>query len=621
MAEKTEAKGTKRQGWKKPRANAKKTTNMTKKEKEPSALAQEQKSKKAKAQKPKSAQGKSQKKKNTKKKPNPVVKIFSLGGLNEIGKNITVLECENDIIIVDCGIGFPDDDMLGVDLVIPDFTYLINNVDKIRGVFITHGHEDHIGSLPYLLRAMNVPVYGTRLSLGIVENKLAEHKLLQSAKLNTVRAGDKVSAGCFKIEFIRVNHSIADACALAITTPQGLILHTGDFKLDVTPIDGEMMDIVRLGQLGADGVRMLLCESTNVERAGYTPSEKRVGFSLEKILDSYSDKRIIIATFASNVHRVQQIIDASVNHGRKVAVTGRSMINVVNAAVRLGYMNVPEGALIDIDDIKKYPPEKITIVTTGSQGEPMSALYRMAFSDHDKVVLSDKDLVVLSSSAIPGNEPLVGKIVNEMYRRGVNVYHDSSVEVHVSGHACQEELKLMHALTKPKYFMPVHGEYRHLIRHKELAESMGMSADRIFVSDIGKVIELSDDGAKFNGTVQAGKVLIDGSGIGDVGNIVLRDRKNLAENGLIIAVATVSLEEGILMSGPEIISRGFVYVRESEELMNGTKDIATRVLIDALDDGVREWNELKTILKNAITKYIFAKTKRKPVILPILLNI
>ena len=621
MAEKTEAKGTKRQGWKKPRANAKKTTNMTKKEKEPSALAQEQKSKKTKVQKPKSAQGKNQKKKNTKKKPNPVVKIFSLGGLNEIGKNITVLECENDIIIVDCGIGFPDDDMLGVDLVIPDFTYLINNVDKIRGVFITHGHEDHIGSLPYLLRAMNVPVYGTRLSIGIVENKLAEHKLLQSAKLNTVRAGDKVSAGCFKIEFIRVNHSIADACALAITTPQGLILHTGDFKLDVTPIDGEMMDIVRLGQLGADGVRMLLCESTNVERAGYTPSEKRVGFSLEKILDSYSDKRIIIATFASNVHRVQQIIDASVNHGRKVAVTGRSMINVVNAAVRLGYMNVPEGALIDIDDIKKYPPEKITIVTTGSQGEPMSALYRMAFSDHDKVVLSDKDLVVLSSSAIPGIEPLVGKIVNEMYRRGVNVYHDSSVEVHVSGHACQEELKLMHALTKPKYFMPVHGEYRHLIRHKELAESMGMSADRIFVSDIGKVIELSDDGAKFNGTVQAGKVLIDGSGIGDVGNIVLRDRKNLAENGLIIAVATVSLEEGILMSGPEIISRGFVYVRESEELMNGTKDIATRVLIDALDDGVREWNELKTILKNAITKYIFAKTKRKPVILPILLNI
>ena len=514
-----------------------------------------------------------------------------------------------------------DDDMLGVDLVIPDFTYLINNVEKIRGVFITHGHEDHIGSLPYFLKLMNVPVFGTKLSLGILENKLLEHKLLQSAKLNTVSAGDTVLAGCFKVEFIRVNHSIADACALAITTPQGVILHTGDFKLDVTPIDGEMMDIVRLGQLGNEGVTMLLCESTNVERPGHTPSERKVGFSLEKILDSYTDKRIIIATFASNVHRVQQIIDASVNHGRRVAVTGRSMINVVNAAVKLGYMNVPDGALIDIDEIKKYPPEKITIVTTGSQGEPMSALYRMAFSDHDKVVLTDKDLVVLSSSAIPGNEPLVGKIVNEMYRRGVNVYHDSSVEVHVSGHACQEELKLMHALTKPKYFMPIHGEYRHLIQHKELAEGMGMSADRIFVSDIGKVIEISDEGAKFNGMVQAGKVLIDGSGIGDVGNIVLRDRKSLAENGLIIAVATISLEEGILMSGPEIISRGFVYVRESEELMSGTKDIATRVLIDALDEGIKEWVELKTLLKNAITKYIFAKTKRKPVILPILLNI
>ena len=573
---------------------------------------------------PKAKASKGRQPKGTKKKkatPKPAVKIFSLGGLNEIGKNITVIESGNDIIVIDCGIGFPDDDMLGVDLVIPDFTYLINNVDKIRGVFITHGHEDHIGSLPCLLKMMNVPVFGTKLSLGILENKLIEHKLMQSAKLNTVSAGDKVTAGCFKVEFIRVNHSIADACALAISTPQGVILHTGDFKLDTTPIDGEMMDIVRLGQLGAEGVTMLLCESTNVERAGHTPSERRVGFSLEKILDAYSDKRIIIATFASNVHRVQQIIDASVNHGRRVAVTGRSMINVVNAAVRLGYMHVPEGILIDIDEIKKYPPEKITIVTTGSQGEPMSALYRMAFSDHDKVSLTDKDLVVLSSSAIPGNEPLVGKIVNEMYRRGVNVYHDSSVEVHVSGHACQEELKLMHALTKPKYFMPVHGEYRHLIRHKELAESMGMSADKIFVSDIGKVIEITDDGAKFNGTVQAGKVLIDGSGIGDVGNIVLRDRKNLAENGLIIAVATVSLEEGILMSGPEIISRGFVYVRESEELMNGAKDIATRVIIDALDEGVREWNELKTIMKNAITKYIFAKTKRRPVILPILLNV
>lgn len=554
-------------------------------------------------------------------KPKPKLKIYSLGGLNEIGKNMTAFECGNDIIIVDCGIGFPNDDMLGVDLVIPDFTHIQNNIEKVRGIFLTHGHEDHIGSLPYFLKNMNVPVYGTRLTLGILENKLAEHKLLQNAKLHNVNVGDTVTAGCFKVEFIRVNHSIADACALAITTPQGVIVHTGDFKLDTTPIDGEMMDIVRLGQLGREGVTMLLCESTNVERAGHTPSEKNVGVSLEKIFMGAPDKRIIIATFASNVHRVQQIIDASVNHGRRVAVTGRSMVNVVNAAVRLGYMNVPEGALISIDDIKKYPYEKITIVTTGSQGEPMSALYRMAFSDHDKVQLTDKDLVVLSSSAIPGNEPLVGKIVNEMYRRGVNVYHDSSVEVHVSGHACREELKLMHALIKPKYFMPVHGEYRHLIQHKELAESMGMGPQSIFVSDIGKVIEIDENGARFNGTVPAGKILIDGSGIGDVGNIVLRDRKNLSESGLIIAVATVSMREGILMSGPEIISRGFVYVRENEELILGAKDVCQRAIIDALNSHIDDWAELKNIMKNALTKYIFAKTKRKPVILPILMDL
>lgn len=560
-------------------------------------------------------------KKRATKKLQPKLKIFALGGLNEIGKNMTVLECGNDIIIVDCGIGFPDDDMLGVDLVIPDFTYISNNIDKVRGVFLTHGHEDHIGSLPYFLRSCNVPVYGTRLTLGILENKLAEHKLLSSARLNTVSAGSTVDVGCFSIEFIRVNHSIADACALAISTPQGLVIHTGDFKLDITPIESEMMDITRLGQLGNEGVLMLLCESTNAERPGYTPSERKVGFSLEKILDSYTDKRIIIATFASNVHRVQQIINASVNHNRKVAITGRSMVNVVNAAVKLGYMNVPEGVLIGIDDIKRFPPEKITIITTGSQGEPMSALYRMAFSDHDKVVLSDKDLVVLSSSAIPGNERLVGKIINEMYRRGVNVYHDSSVEVHVSGHACQEELKLMHALTKPKYFMPIHGEYRHLIHHKELAESMGMSPQSIFVSTIGKVVEIDENGARFGETVQAGKVLIDGSGISDVGNIVLRDRKNLAEGGLIIAVATISAQEGILMSGPEIISRGFVYVRENEELISGARDIATRALVDALDDGITEWTELKNILKASISKYIFNKTKKKPIVLPILMNI
>ena len=600
--------------WHKPNARKASSAQASKKKASSASAPSKQSASKNKTRKKSPAR--------TPKKLAPKLRIFSLGGLNEIGKNITVLECDNDIIVVDCGIGFPDDDMLGVDLVIPDFSYLESNVDKIRGIFITHGHEDHIGSVPYFLRSMNVPVYGTKLSLGILENKLAEHKLLQSARLNTVSAGDKVSAGCFKVEFIRVNHSIADACALAISTPQGTVIHTGDFKLDLTPVESKPMDVARLGELGNEGVLMLLCESTNVERTGYTPSESKVGVSLERIFSQAEDKRIIIATFASNVHRVQQIINSSVRHQRKVAVTGRSMINVVNAAVRLGYMNVPDGVLIDIDDIKKYPPSKITIVTTGSQGEPMSALYRMAFSDHDKISLSDNDLVVLSSSAIPGNEPLVGKIINELYRRGVNVYHDSSVEVHVSGHACQEELKLMHSLTKPKYFMPVHGEYRHLIQHKELAESMGMPSENIFVSDIGRVIEIDENGARFSATpVPAGKVLIDGSGIGDVGNIVLRDRKNLSESGIIIAVATVSLEEGILMAGPEIISRGFVYVRENEELMNGAREAATSALIDALSRGAHEWGDLKAMLKSSISKYIFNKTKRKPIILPIIMNI
>ena len=559
--------------------------------------------------------------KKAQKKALPKLRIFSLGGLNEIGKNITVLECGNDIIVVDCGIGFPDDDMLGVDIVIPSFEYLEANADKIRGVFITHGHEDHIGAIPYLIQAINIPIYATKLTLGILESKLAEHKLLQSAKLNTVSAGDTVSAGCFKVEFVRVNHSIADACALAINTPQGLVFHTGDFKLDLTPVESQPMDLARIAELGNKGVLMLLCESTNVERSGYTPSESKVGLSLEKIFSQAEDKRIIIATFASNVHRVQQIINSSVRHNRKVAVTGRSMINVVTAAVRLGYMNVPDGVLIDIDNVKKYPPEKITIVTTGSQGEPMSALYRMAFSDHDKISLTDKDLVVLSSSAIPGNEPLVGKIVNELYRRGVNVYHDSSVEVHVSGHACQEELKLMHSLTKPKYFMPIHGEYRHLIQHKELAEGLGMSSENIFVSDIGKVIEIDENGAKFaSEPIPAGKILIDGSGAGDVGNIVLRDRKSMSERGIIIAVATIS-NEGILLAGPEIISRGFVYVRENEELISGVKDAATTALIDALSRGAHEWGDLKGILKNSISKYIYNKTKRSPIILSVIMNV
>lgn len=548
------------------------------------------------------------------------LKVISLGGLHEIGKNITVIEYGDDIVVVDCGLAFPDEDMLGVDLVIPDVSYLEKNVDKIRGIFLTHGHEDHIGAIPYVLRTINPDIYGTRLTLGILENKLEEAKLLRSAKLHTVEAGDIIQAGSMSVEFIHANHSIADACCLAINTPLGYVFHTGDFKLDVSPIDGEMMNLTRIGEIGREGITLLLCESTNVERDGFTPSERKVGASLDHIFMSNTDKRIIIATFSSNVHRVQQIIDSSAKHGRKVAITGRSMLNVVGAAVRLGYMSVPEGLIIDINDIGRYNPEQLTIVTTGSQGEPMSALYRMAFSDHNKVRLSEKDLVVLSSNAIPGNELLVGKVINEMYKRGVNVYHEPSL-VHVSGHACKEELKLMHALTKPKYFMPVHGEYRHLMQHKELAEFMGMNPKNIFVSDVGKVLEIDAKGAKFTGTVPSGKILVDGFGVGDVGNIVLRDRRHLAQDGLIVVVATVNADESEILSGPDIISRGFVYVRESEELMDEVRSIAAKALADCLDKDITEWNEMKSMVKDRLSKYLYQKTKRSPMILPVIMNV
>lgn len=555
-----------------------------------------------------------------KKQSNSKVRVMMLGGLNEIGKNIAVIEYENDIIIIDCGLAFPDEDMLGIDLVIPDFTYLEKNASKIRGVLITHGHEDHIGGLPYLLKNINVPVYGTKLTLGIVETKLAEHKLLGERKLVTVQAGDVVKLGVFKCEFIRANHSIADACMIAVRTPEGIILHTGDFKLDVSPIGGEMMDLTRIGEYGREGVLLLMCESTNVDHPGFTPSEKIVGASLDTIFMTNTDRRIIIATFSSNVHRVQQIINSSVKFGRKVAITGRSMLNVVGAAVRLGYMDVPAGALIDITDINKYPPEMITIVTTGSQGEPMSALYRMAFSDHSQVELTPNDLVVLSSHAIPGNEKLVSRIINEMYKKGVSVYHDEAV-VHVSGHACQEELKLIHALTKPKFFMPIHGEYHHLMQHKELAEYMGMDPKNIFIMDIGQVLELDSDSCKKNGTVPSGRMMVDGYGVGDVGNIVLRDRRHLAQDGLIVVVATVDIDEATIISGPDLISRGFVYVRESEELMDDVRNLVRGVLCDTLDSGVTEWTQMKSNVKDALTKYLYNKTKRKPMILPIIMNV
>ena len=558
------------------------------------------------------------KKQNT--QPASKVRVMMLGGLNEIGKNLAVIEYENDMIIIDCGLAFPDEDMLGVDLVIPDYTYLEKNADRIRGILLTHGHEDHIGGLPYLLKTLDVPVFGTRLTLGILENKLAEHRLLGERELVTVEAGTMLRLGVFKCEFIRANHSIADACMIAIRTPVGTILHTGDFKLDVSPIGGEMMDLTRIGEYGREGILLLMCESTNVDHPGFTPSERKVGFSLDHIFMTNTDKRIIIATFSSNVHRVQQIINASAKFGRKVAVTGRSMLNVVGAAVRLGYMDVPQGVLIDIADIGKYPQEMITIVTTGSQGEPMSALYRMAFADHSQVTLTPKDLVVLSSHAIPGNEKLVGKIINEMYKRGVSVYHDEAV-VHVSGHACQEELKLIHALTKPKFFMPIHGEYYHLMQHKELAEYMGMNPANIFICDIGQVLELDRDSCRKNGTVPSGRMLVDGYGVGDVGNIVLRDRRHLAQDGLIVVVATVDADEGTIISGPDIISRGFVYVRESDELMDEVRELVKKVLNDTLSSGATEWNQMKSGVKDALSKYLYTKTKRKPMILPVIMNV
>ncbi len=550
------------------------------------------------------------------------LKVFSLGGIDEIGKNMTVIEYGDDIVIVDCGLGFPDDEMLGVDLVIPDISYLEENSEKIRGIVLTHGHEDHIGALPYVLKTIHAPVFGTRLTLGIVENKLMEHRFEVQPELRCVEAGDVIRLGVFTAEFIHVNHSIADACAIAINTPQGVVLHTGDFKLDLTPIEGDVMDIARLGEIGKEGVRLLLCESTNVERPGYTPSEKNVGRSLDDIFSKNTDKRIVIATFSSNVHRVQQIIDISARMNRKVAITGRSMQNIVSAAIRLGYMNVPDGVLIDINEIRRYRPENLTLVTTGSQGEPMSALYRMAMSAHDKVELGAKDVVIISAHAIPGNEKLVGKIVNEMFKKNVTVLYDALVEVHVSGHACREEIKLMHALTKPEYFMPVHGEYKHLICHKALAEEMGMPSNHIFVSpDIGHVLEITEKTARWNGTVAAGKVLVDGYGVGDVGNIVLRDRKHLSEDGLIVVVATVDSRDGYIISGPDLISRGFVYVREAEGLMEQARSIARDVLNDYLDMNNHDWNEVKNRIKDEMTRFLSAKTGRKPMILPVIMDV
>ena len=549
------------------------------------------------------------------------LKVISLGGLQEIGKNITILEYGNDIIIVDCGMGFPDEDMLGVDLVIPDFSYLVANAHKVRGVLVTHGHEDHIGGIPYLLRAINVPVYGTRLSLGILEGKLDEIRPPAEPDLYTVEAGDVINLGVFKAEFIHVNHSIADACAIAIKTPVGTVFHSGDFKLDVSPIDDKIMDLTRIGEIGREGVKLLLCESTNAERSGFTPSERAVGSSLERIFAQYEDKRLIVATFSSNVHRVQQIINTSAKHGRKVAILGRSMINVIGAAVELGYMDLPDGVLIDVADIKRYRPSELTLITTGSQGEPMSALYRIAFAEHDKVKITTDDVVVLSASAIPGNEKLVNKIINALIRCGVKVVNDSVEDVHVSGHACREEIKLLMALLRPEYYMPIHGEFRHLYAGKDIAEFMGIPQKNIFIAEVGQVLEVEKKGARLFGSVPSGRVMIDGSGVGDIGSVVLRDRKHLAEDGLVVVVMAIDVSYGMIVSGPDIVSRGFVYVKESELLLMGAKKVVETSLSVTLSKRVRDVVQIKNTVKDDLAKYIYKETKRRPMILPIIMDV
>lgn len=548
------------------------------------------------------------------------LKIIPLGGLNEIGKNMTVFEYGNDIFILDCGLAFPEDDMPGIDMVIPDFNYLIKNQDKIRGMIVTHGHEDHIGAIPYFLKNINVPIYGTRLTIGLIEVKLKEHGLLSVAKLNTLLPGDMVKLGEFKVEFIHTNHSIAGSVAVAIHTPIGCVVHTGDFKVDCTPIDGDMINLARFGELGKKGVLALMSDSTNVERPGYTMSESTVGETFDDIF-SGCEKRIIVATFASNVHRVQQIINAAHKYGRKVAFSGRSMENVVEVASTLGYMTIPDKTIIPLDDIKKYRPSQLVLITTGSQGEPMSALSRMAFSDHRKVEIVRGDLVVISASPIPGNEKMVFNVINELFKNGAEVIYESLEKIHVSGHACQEELKLILSLTKPKYFIPVHGEFRHLKKHAQIGELMGVPSENVFISDNGRVLEIGTNGAKFNGTVPAGRVLIDGLGVGDVGNIVLRDRKHLAEDGIIIVVVTISGETGQILAGPDVLSRGFVYVRESEDMMEEARSVAKGALDKCLSKKVSDWASMKQGLKSALGEYVYAQTKRKPMILPVIMEV
>jgi len=548
------------------------------------------------------------------------LKIMFLGGLNEIGKNITVFEYGKDIIVVDCGLGFPEDDMYGIDLVIPDVTYLAKNKERIRGMFLTHGHEDHIGAIPYAMREFRTPIHATRLTAGLVRLKLEEHGLAKQVKLHTHEAGDTVQAGSFRVEFIRVNHSIADACAFAIHTPVGTVVMTGDFKIDPTARDG-MIDLARLGQLGNSGVLALLCDSTNVENPGYSASEQLVADGLDRQFKGCT-QRIIVTTFASNAFRLQSLINVAHRYGRKVAVTGRSMENVLKVSVELGYLKVPEGTLVDLSAVKSLPKNKVVIVSTGSQGENMSALYRMAFSMHRQVEIQAGDRVIISASAIPGNEKSVSRIINELYRKGADVVYDKAAALHASGHACQEELKLMHGLLRPRFFFPVHGEQRHLRSHAKLASQlMGMSPKNIFIADVGDCYELTASSCKAAQAVPAGKLLVDGSGVGDVGGVVLRDRRLLAQDGMLVVMVNLSSQDGSIVSGPDIITRGFIYVKESEELMEELRIIAAHALDSCMSRGIREWGALKASMKNELSGYLFKTTKRSPMILPVIMEV
>ena len=546
------------------------------------------------------------------------LKIIPLGGLEQIGMNITAFEYDDSIIVVDCGLSFPDDEMLGIDLVIPDVTYLKDNIDKVKGFVITHGHEDHIGALPYVLKEVNVPVYATKLTIGIIENKLKEHNLLKSTKRKVIKYGQSINLGNFRIEFIRTNHSIADAAALAIYSPAGIIVHTGDFKVDYTPVFGSTIDLQRFGEIGKKGVLALMCDSTNVERPGFTMSERTVGKKFDDIFAENTKHRIIVATFASNVDRVQQIINSAVKYGRKVVVEGRSMVNIVNTAIELGYIQVPDGVMIDIEQMKNYTDEQLVLITTGSQGESMAALSRMAANIHKKVSISPGDTIILSSTPIPGNEKAVSRIINELSMKGAKVIYQ---DTHVSGHACQEEIKLIYALTKPKYAIPVHGEYRHLIRHAELAESMGVPKDNVVLLSSGDVLSLSEEKATVIDHVVTQGILVDGLGVGDVGNIVLRDRQHLSENGLLIVVVTLEKYSNQILSGPDIVSRGFVYVRESENLMDEAKEVVCNALEKCLNKNTADWGKIKTEIKDSLSDYLWKKTKRNPMILPIIMEV